>query len=75
MEILKKKKEYLKKHIWIDGRSTVFLRSGGVWFGQFRKSTNKVSGVKVAESYYRILEKFKKVCENENKAMEQNLQD
>ncbi|CAD8182922.1 unnamed protein product [Paramecium pentaurelia] len=75
MEILKKKKEFVKKHVWIDGRSTVFLRSGGVWFGQFRKSTNKVSGVKVAESYFRILEKFKKVCENENKAMEQNIQD
>jgi len=73
MEILKKKKEFVKKHVWIDGRSTVFLRSGGVWFGQFRKSTTKVSGVKVAESYFRILEKFKKVCENENKAMEQNI--
>ncbi|CAK59659.1 unnamed protein product (macronuclear) [Paramecium tetraurelia] len=75
MEILKKKKEFVKKHVWIDGRSTVFLRSGGVWFGQFRKSTSKVSGVKVAESYYRILEKYKKVCENENKAMEENIQD
>lgn len=33
MEIIKKKQRFVNKHVWIDGRTTVYLRSGGVWFG------------------------------------------